>query len=310
MLRKEMARIEQKAIEINLIFILIMALSGLVFGFLSKSSAILLDGLFSTILFLTLIFAIYIQKVSNQPVTYLYPYSKWRLDTIYILFKVLVLLGILLYTLIDSVIVLGEYFLYNSVPTEVNATWIIIYTFIKLSAAIPCYMIYTKFIKATNYKSAFLRIERKSVVIDGGITFAIFVGFFTIGQISWLKDITDSIILFCLAVFLLYEMKKEFVHTMDVLLGKRINIERERYYTGLLTNWFSDFYVKDIHIEYYGKTTVVSIVSGYCGSKTTLELHNFERTIKRILEAEFGTVFLNIYWDEENQLNCLIDANK
>lgn len=308
MLRKHMEKIEQKAIRINAIFILIMALSGLIFGFLSKSSAIILDGLFSTILFFTLLFAIYIQKVSSQPVTYLYPYSKWRLDTIYILFKVLILLGILLYTLIDSIIVLGEFFIYGIVPDEVNASWIIIYTVIKLSAAIPCYLIYSKYIRQTNNKSEFLHIERKSVVIDGGITFAIFVGFFTIGQISWLKDITDGLILFCLAVFLLYEMKKELVHTMDVLLGKRINVDREKYYTGLLTNWFSEFYIKDIHIEYYGKTTVVSIVSSFNGSKTTLELHNFERMVKKILEAEFGTVFLNIYWDEENKFDCLING--
>ncbi len=53
--RNEILTNEFKAIKYNSVFIFLMAASGLIFGTLAKSSAIILDGLFSTILFLTLI---------------------------------------------------------------------------------------------------------------------------------------------------------------------------------------------------------------------------------------------------------------
>ncbi len=302
-----MAEIEKKAIILNAPFIFIMAFSGIFFGYLSNSASIMLDGIFSTILLITLFFAMYIKKLSNQPVSYLYPYSKWKLDTIYILFKVLVLLGILFYTFVDAIIILFEFFFLGVVPDEVTAYWIVIYSVIKLSAAIPSYLIYRKYRIKTKDKSDFLKIEQKSVLIDAGITLSIFIGFFTIGQIDLFHEITDALILLFLTMFLLFEMFKEFLYTMDVLIGKRVKVDREVYYVSYFNHYFPDFKFKDIHIEYYGKITVVSIVCGFEGDKSIIDLHNFERIIKEEMSDELGEIYLHTYWDEDTKPYCLIN---
>ncbi len=305
--KDEISLIENRAIIINAPFIFIMAVSGLVFGYLSHSSSIILDGLFSTILFLTLFLAMYIKQLSNQPVSYLYPYSKWKLDTIYILFKVLVLLGILFYTFFDAIVILFEYIAMGLVPNEVEGFWITIYSIIKLSAAVPSYFIYQKYRKSCDDRSEFLKIEQKSVLIDAGITLAILLGFYTIGQIELFKEITDAIILLFLAMFLIREMFQEFIHTMNVLIGKRIKVNLEEYYVNFFNLYFSDFHFKDIHIEYYGKITVVSVVCGFDNEKSIVELHDFERIIKEKLSEEFGEVYLHTYWDEDTRPYCMIN---
>lgn len=304
--KAEISKIENKAILVNAPFIFIMAVSGLVFGYLSHSSSIILDGLFSTILFMTLFFAAYIKKLSNQPISYLYPYAKWKLDTIYILFKVLILLGILFYTLFDASIVLFEYIKYGIAPEEVKGYWITIYSVIKLGAAVPSYFIYKNFRHKTKDRSEFLKIEQKSVIIDGGITLAILIGFYTIGQIEFFKEITDAIILLLLALFLIREMLHELTHTINILIGKRILVEREEYYVNFFNNYFADYQFKDIHIEYYGQITVVSIVCGFKGEKSIIELHNFERVLKEELRGELGEVYLHTYWDEDTKPYCML----
>lgn len=303
--KEKIAKIENKAILINAPFIFIMAISGLIFGYLSNSSSIVLDGLFSTILLLTLIFAAYIKHLSKQPISYLYPYSKWKLDSIYILFKVLILLGILLYTLFDACFVLFEYVFNGVTPESVNGFWITIYSIIKLSAAVPSYLIYKKYREQTSNRSEFLKIEQKSVLIDAAITLSILIGFYTIGQIEMFAEITDAIILLVLALFLIKEMISELILIINILLGKRIQVEKEEYYVNLFNNYFYDFKFKDVHIEYYGATTVVSIVCGFTGQKSIIDLHNFERKIKKQLRDDLGEIYLHTYWDDDTNPYCI-----
>ncbi len=307
--RNEILTNEFKAIKYNSAFIFLMAASGLIFGTLAKSSAIILDGLFSTILFLTLILAIFIQKISSQPISYMYPYSKWRLDSLYILFKVLVLIGILVYTFFDAIHVLVDFMISSNVPDEVNGTWIIIYSALKIMAAVPPIIIYGKFRKKVNNKSEFLKIEQKSVIIDTVITLAILVGFLTLGKIEATEPIADAIILLFLSVFLLTKMFKELTHIIDLLIGKRINLDREIYYLNFFNLWFVDYHFKDVHIEYYGKTTMVSLVCSYKGKKNIYEMHDFERKVKELMYNEFGSIYLQIYWDEEEKPFCFLEEN-
>ncbi len=305
--RDQISNYELKAVKYNSVFMLIMAASGLVFGVLAKSSAIILDGLFSTILFLTIILAVFIQKIASQPISYMYPYSKWRLDSLYILFKVLILIGILMYTLFDAVHVLVDFFVSGSMPEAIEGQWIIIYSFIKISAAVPSILIYKGYRKKVKNKSEFLKIEQKSVMIDTIITLAILIGFLTLAQVERIEPVADALILLFLSVFLLSQMYKELIHIINLLIGKRINLDREIYYLNYFNLWFNDYKFKDVHIEYYGKTTIVSLVCNYKGKKDIYEMHDFERKVKELMYLEFGSIYLQIYWDEETKPFCFID---
>jgi len=78
MKRSEVSRIEKNAMIINIIPIMVMALAGLVFGAKAGSSAIMLDGLFSSVILITMLLILAIKKTADGPKTFQYPQGKYQ----------------------------------------------------------------------------------------------------------------------------------------------------------------------------------------------------------------------------------------
>lgn len=291
---------ENTAINKNIIFLFLMASSGIIFGELANSEAIVLDGAFSTILFLTIFLAKYIQKKTSEPKSFLYPRGKWQLNSLYILFKIMLLFGILLYSLLESVVSIGSFVMAGTEPEEIVQIYANIYYVVKLISFVFAYKIYQNYLIKTKGKSQLLKIEKSAVLIDGLITVSIFIGFQTLGRIDLIAPITDSIILFFLSLFLMYRIIHEFRETLDLILGKRIFVKRENYYKSLFTNYFPDLEILDLYIQYLGKTTVVSIVGSFSGSKTVNDFTRIEQKIKDIMYKEYGKILLELYWDTKS----------
>lgn len=301
MTKEKMLQIEKKALNINTPFILIMALSGLIFGYLSHSSAIVLDGIFSSILFLTIFLAKVIQKQAAMPRSYIYPMGKWYLDNVYNLFKVLILVGILSVSFIESIVKIVEfYFGILEVPPIIHF-YADIYYVVKLAAFFVAFFVYKHYSKKALNRSEFLKIETKGVFIDGIITISIALGFFFLGGIEPLEPVIDSIILFGISLFLLIKMYSSGISYINQLLGKRIFLQREEYYAKIINKEVKDVDVLDLYIKFSGKSPVVVLTCTYEGSKDIDFFINFEHIVKDTLRGEFGEVYLNMYFDyEEN----------
>ncbi len=297
MMKLNINDVESKAMTRNLFPIFMMGASGLIFGYLAGSSAIILDGAFSTVILLTVLLAKKINKLANAPRSYSYPRGRFLLENIYILFKIIVLMTILVLSIGDSILTLYEYFYNNVHPGEINQFYANLYYLFKLLFFGIAICIYYYYYKQTNKKSSILKLEMKAVLIDGTITITIFLGFLFLGQIPFFEHITDSIILFLISCFLLYEVSHDFKEQLNKTLGKRDLINKEIYYRSLFNVYFADFEFLDIYIFYLGKACTVSIIANFEGTKGVADLVYLEHEIKRIMGQDLGQIYLYMYWD-------------
>ncbi len=304
--------IEAKAISYNMVPIFLMGLSGLYFGYMAGSSAIILDGTFSMVILLTVLLAKRVSKVAAGPRTKQYPRGRYLLESIYMIFKVIVLMTILVVSIGESLVSLFEYFFMNVVPEPVDQHYANLYYFFKLSFFGIAVIIYRYFYTKSNKKSRLIKLEIKSVLIDGVITASIFTGFLILSHTP-LKEISDSIVLLVVASFLLFEISHDFKHQLDRTLGRRELIDRENYYRGLFNNYFVDFEFIDVYFFYLGKACHASIVAEFYGSICVDEIIDLEHEIKKLLKPEFDDVYIYLYWDrtaEEKRILREINMRK
>ncbi len=296
MKREELVKIENKAIKANMIPIALMGIVGLIFGNIGNSSAVVLDGLFSTVLFITVIIANIIQKKADQPTDYMYPQSHWLYENLYLLFKIMILIIIVAYSFQEGVRGLLKYFSGEHEPKEINQTVINYYYFIKIFLVAIALRTYNKYIKLSSNKSEMLLIERKSVIIDGGITLAIAIGFIILTKFEATKNISDEIVLTLLSIYLLKEVLTDFKSELDKIVGKRMHIEQEKKYLIKLESQIESMVIHDIYIHFVGKMPFASITASYKGSKSIEEIQIIEDQIKSILSEEFDEVIIYMYW--------------
>ena len=295
---EEINKLESKAIKYNLIPIFLMGLSGLVFGLLSGSNAVSLDGIFSIVILITVIIAKSVGKVANTPRNYDFPRGHYLLENIYLLFKIVILATILTISILDSSVNIYNYFVNNAEPHAITQFYVNIYYICKTITFVIALLIYTHFYNLTKGKSTILKVERKSVIIDGTITFAIAIGFLILGGIESLKDISDSIILLSISLFLIIGIFKDFKEEINKTIGKRYLQNREVYYLNYFNMYFSEFEILDVYIFYIGKLCTVSLVVSFKNKKSVSEMHLFEKEIKDIMFNEYDEIFLYLYWSK------------
>lgn len=296
MTRRELVNIEKRAILVNLTPIGLMGVSGMYYGSVANSSAVVLDGLFSSVLFITVIIATFVSRLSEKPRNEMYPQGHWLLENLYILFKILVLLTIVAYSLEEGVSGLFSYFNNTLEHETVNQHLINYYYIIKAFLVVICYFVYTYYLNKIKNHSDILKLERKSVLIDGGITISIALGFIILSQFESTKLISDQIILTCLSLFLLKEVTHDFILEINKTIGKRTLGQRELYYKSLFNNYFNDVTTDDVYIHLVGKNAIVSVTSRFDGKKSLDEIHNIEKSIKNLMFSEFDDVLLYMYW--------------
>lgn len=297
MLKKDLAKYEKKATNLNIPFIFIMAASGIIFGFLAHSSAILLDGSFSFVLFLTIFLGKYIGRHTATPKSFDYPMGKSSLESLYVLFKILILIGLLLFSLTDAIKVFFEYAGGTYVEQEVIQQYARIYYVVKLSAFAISYGIYTYFIDLTNNQSNVLRIDRKGTFLDGIITIAIMIGLKVLAFIPVLAPIADSVVLFFLASFLLFEMGRELSHELQSALGKRRFLSQENYYKAYFNNYFHSVCIQDVYINQIGDAFFGYVSLSFEGEVTCDEIVRFEKIIKNEMNNKFDEIYIELYFE-------------
>lgn len=265
---------ERKIIAINLIFVLIMSLSGIYFGTVGNSSSLLTDGIVSLVIFLSSSIGIFVHSMLNKNNDYLYPFGKWRFEYVYNFIRLMVLTIIIGYSIFEATKTIIDFFIFNQVTQTVDFSKIIIYFPIKLITALVS-LLWLKHNKS-NLDDEYYSIERDSVFVDAILTTAILIGLSIISRIDSISAISDSLTLLLISFILLYTIGSELKHLIYILIGKRIytNLEQD-----LFSTIDSDFNITDIHIEKFGIVYIVFITCSFVGTKTINEIEEFEQYI-------------------------------
>lgn len=265
----------KRVIEINLILVLAMAISGIYFGIIGKSNAILTDGIVSLVIFLSSSLGIYIHTILNDNNDYLYPFGKWRFEYIYNMLRLIIIIIIIGYSFVEASSTIYNYLINNQLPEPINLQQTVIYFPLKLIIATTS-ILWLGFNKS-QLDEEYYQVERDSVLVDLLLTAAILLGLTTISRIPQIAEIADSITLIIISLILLITINAELKHLIYIVIGRRIYTDLEYQLTSALST--TDFNISDIHIEKFGIVYIVFVTCSFTGTKSLEQLEQFENLV-------------------------------
>lgn len=165
---------ENLAVERNALTIakwanLFMAAAGLLAAWASRSDAMLVDGLYSAVNFLSAIAAARIGARVGLPATRSRPWGHDFDEVLYVPFRSLVLIGVLIFAAVISATKIWTFFSGGSVPQLVFgpiAVYVVVIVSICLALAVNFHRAYRK----TGKRSAILKTEARAAMIDGALS--------------------------------------------------------------------------------------------------------------------------------------------
>lgn len=161
--------IEQRALAVGKWANLFMAFAGILTAWLSRSDAMMVDGLYSAVNFVSAIAAARIGARVGLPATRSRPWGHDFDEVLYVTFRSLILVGILVFAAAVSGIKIWTFFTGGDVPDLVFGP-IVFYSvgivLICLALAINYHRAYRK----TGKRSALLKTEAKAAMIDGALS--------------------------------------------------------------------------------------------------------------------------------------------
>ncbi|WP_420582747.1 cation transporter [Reichenbachiella sp.] len=196
--------IEQQALWVGVFANLIMAFSGYYFYFLTNSEALLLDGNFSMIATLVSGIAVYISKVKHNR-SDSFPFGLYLYESLFVFFKGLILLGIILMALLQNGIEVIHFFMGDEIG-QVTYGPILYYAVAMGVLSFGMSMYFNNRFRATKRQSTILQVEAKSLIIDGIMSLLLGASFLMISFIpetsplAFLHSIGDAILVIILSV--------------------------------------------------------------------------------------------------------------
>ncbi len=288
----------EKVAKINLIFVFIMAASGLFFGFFTGSKSIITDGIVSTVILVSSYIGIHVHsslKPSNEEE---YPFGKWRFEYIYNLLRMLTLLVIIAYSFIESIFTIFHYVDAGVVPKEVMLVEVFPYFIIKILAVVAALIWLAKAHKAKYVSTEMYTMESSSIKVDGFLTVAILIGIVVFSHISLISEIADACTLLIVAIILGVSVFKELKHLVKMMIGKRVFVEEEQFIMDLINTKYNTIDAESVYLEKHGMISMIYICLKFEGGMTSIEFAELEREIKSyLLEHEVSDPRIHFYFE-------------
>lgn len=167
--RAKSQAIERRALGIGKWANLFMAFAGLLTAWLSRSDAMLVDGLYSAVNFVSAIAAARIGARVGLPPTRARPWGHDFDEVLYVTFRSLILIGVLVFAAVVSGMKIWTFFSGGSVPELVFgpiAVYAVVIVTICLGLAVNFHVAYRR----TGKRSAILKTEARAALIDGALS--------------------------------------------------------------------------------------------------------------------------------------------
>jgi len=161
--------IERRSLEVGKWTNLLMAAAGIAAASLSRSDALLVDGLYSGVNFFSAIVAARVGEAVTRPPDHSRPFGYEAEESLYVTFRSLVLLGIIAFATLAAAEKIFVYATGGEVPELVFGP-ILAYaaTMVLLCLGLSAWHRYNW--RRTGAKSAILRTESRAALVDGAIS--------------------------------------------------------------------------------------------------------------------------------------------
>lgn len=201
--------IERRSLQISKWGNLFMALAGVAAAYYSHSLALLVDGLYSGVNFGAALIAARVATLVNRPPDTRYPWGYDALESLYVTFRSLVILGILALAVVLAGTKIVDYLSGEDVKALVFGP-IIVYTVVVVTICFTLSWWQHYNWKRTGSKSEILKTESHAAFIDGMISAGaggalILVSFLKGTPLDVIVPIADSLVVLILAACIIHE---------------------------------------------------------------------------------------------------------
>lgn len=219
-----MREIEQRSLSTAKWANLFMGAAGIVAAIGSHASALMLDGLFSGVNFLAAVMAARVAASIQQKPNALRPFGYEIDESMYVMFRSLVLIGVILLAGFGAAGKIIDY-IGGSSMAEVRLNWVVVYMLVMVSVcSFMAFWHHRNWVK-TGRKSDLLKTERGASMIDGVLSAAAGAAFLLISMLkgtalSFLVPISDAIVVLCLTSYMIPKPIRSFIDAAKEVLGE------------------------------------------------------------------------------------------
>lgn len=273
-------------------------LIGFVFYYITKSQSLLLDTLISFILVISTIISLFVAKGANKEESEKYPLGRWAIENLFLIFRAILMLIIIVYTITEALITFTHFFNGTLVDDlDISIMNMVIYASMMVSSCILINIIYSYYNRKSDRPSPIISIEIKASIYDGLVTLGATSGlviFYHVPFFQPVKPLGDSIIVTILSLFYMYTPIKELIHQMRILSDKRRYREKEEKIRQNILKDHPDYEIEDVYYSFSGQcyTIYVTLFPKENRTRDTIE-KDFEDITSKLKEKEENTkVFL------------------
>lgn len=166
---KNAVTIETRALAVGQWASLFMAVAGVTAALLSRSDALLVDGLYSGVNFVAALIAARVARAVRRPADHRYPFGYEAYESLYVSFRSLVLIGILVFALFSSGEKIVVYLAGGEVPALIMGP-ILVYTVTMVTICAALAWQFHRAWRRSQRRSELLRTEMRAAVVDGALS--------------------------------------------------------------------------------------------------------------------------------------------
>ncbi|MCV6586452.1 MAG: cation transporter [Marinibacterium sp.] len=202
---------------------LMMAIAGLTAGFLANADALLLDGLFSGLNFLSAIAAARVAVSVRRRPDASRPFGYEVDESMFVMFRSLLLIGVVSMAFVSAVSRVIVY-LHTGEATPVSLGWISGYVGLMMVVCFALYLYHRHNWRLTGRKSAILRAEARAALVDGVMSAGAGAAFLLIamlqgGPLDAIVPVSDAIIVIVLCLAMIPQPVRMFRAALQDVVG-------------------------------------------------------------------------------------------
>ena len=217
------ATVERRSLSIGKWANLFMSGSGIAAAYASHSDALLVDGLYSGVNFVSAIIAARISVSILQPADRRFPFGYDAYEALYVKYRSLVLLGILAFAVFGAVSKIVTYATGGDVPALVFGP-ILVYVVLMIVICFGLAAWHHHNWKRSGRRSELLSTESKAAVVDGVLSAGAGGGLLATSllrgtPLEFVVPISDSIIVLVMSAFIIRQPVNMFLNSLREVAG-------------------------------------------------------------------------------------------
>ena len=282
--------IERIGISVSILGATIMAIFGLIMAYITKSDAILLDGMFNLLSAFLSIGSLIISIFVAKGYTDHHPFGFYAYESFMIFVKGLFILGLVVMSLHSNITVLLSG---GRVPNIVGMlTYSIPALFINILTLVACYLTHKK--AKTELLYAEVSAWKINTLITGVIAVSLVIVFFLKDtSLGWIDRYIDQILVIILCVLTITDPILLMINSFKELMLRSVNNESTEHINSLIKQEFKtdSFILEDVHVLKLGRGTWITIYLSILDKNLSLEEYvNFQNNIIDMLTQKHSDI--------------------